>query len=87
MWGTHKGGQDPLSERRGDLLVADSRLFSFHVKVKVLRPTFQESLRRQQTQRSRRRSIPKPQDRGPVPVCRTVGTEEKRDFFSFLFKI
>lgn len=41
---THKSRKHPLPERRGDLLVADGGLLSFHVQVKVFRSAGQEGL-------------------------------------------
>lgn len=41
---THECGEDPLSERRGDLLVANRSLLAIHVKVKLLRSAGQEPL-------------------------------------------
>lgn len=41
---THECRKHPLPERRGDLLVADGRLLSIQVQVKVLRSAGQEGL-------------------------------------------
>lgn len=49
---THKHREDPLSERRRDLFVADRCLFSIHVQVKVLRAAGQEALQSNHTQLS-----------------------------------